>query len=91
MHTLFEQMIYSNHWLWAHVMLGGIMARLFYAFYKKVSPYDKDSLSQVSIGSVLVLAILYEVFEYFFLTWTGILDAAGDIMGAFLMAIIVLI
>ena len=41
------------------------------------------------MSCVLGIAIAFEVFEYFFLTPAGILDSVGDILGAVLMALIV--
>ena len=84
MHPLFKEMIYTNYWLWSHIMLGGILAKLLLYFFK-----NKEWRGQATVSCVLGIAIAFEVFEYFFLTPAGILDSVGDILGAVLMALIV--
>ena len=82
--VLFMKMIFLNQWLWAHVLLGGVAAKIFLEIFK-YKPYK----AQASFSCVLGLAVAYEIFEYLFLTPVGILDSCGDVLGAILMALVV--
>ena len=85
-----------NTWLWFHMLGGGILAKFFeWVYWHKIRKYDSR---QMAVLTVLFVAIAWEVLEYSL----GIqaygndfkrfaLDAFGDIMGAFIMAVIVVI
>ena len=90
MHPLFKYCIYQNKWLWFHILAGGILAKLALAFFKN---------GQIAMEIVLLSAILWEIFEYFKDNVGKIygskkhffLDSLGDIAGAVIMAIIIVI
>jgi len=70
----------QNRWLWFHMLAGGILAHI------------------IPLWTILLLAIGWEVFEYFISDVEKIygskrrffIDAFGDIVGALIVAIIVL-
>lgn len=79
----------KNVWLWFHILAGGIGAKLFNLF---LSPNH-------SVGLVLVIAMLWEVFEYVKDDVKAIygskkaffIDAIQDVAGALIMAVVVVI
>ena len=85
-----------NTWLWFHILGGGILAKIFELVYcHKIRKYDSR---QMAVLTVLAIAIAWEVLEYSMgINAYGnnfkrfVLDAFGDIMGAFIMAVIVVI
>ena len=79
MHKLYKEAIYDNRFLWAHILLGGLLCKLGLLFL----------LPQQAISLVLSVAILYELFQWLSGEHRNFLDAVGDIFGAFIMAIIV--
>lgn len=81
MHLLFEKAIYNNRWLWFHILAGGILAKVFHYFFD----------AQKSIVIVLILAIIYEIYQWISGEHRNFLDAIGDVFGAFFMAVIVCI
>ena len=86
----------NNTWLWFHILGGGLLAKFCeWAYWHKIRKYDSR---QLAVLTVLAIAIAWEVLEYSL----GIqaynndfkrflLDAFGDIMGAFIMAVIVVL
>ncbi len=89
----FKWGFFKNTWAWFHIMFGGIGARLFLIVLDKYQ----------TMALVLLITIIWEVVEYFadggkegMIDIYGSLerwayDSAGDILGANLMAIIVII
>lgn len=86
MKKFFRYAILQNRWLWAHVLLGLIAAKI---------------LTPVIAGGrllliILVAALLWEVGEFLFTDVKGIyggvsfflMDAAGDVLGALVTAAI---
>ncbi len=90
MNSLFKYAVYQNRWLWFHIIAGGFLARLIVHFFHN---------GQLAVDVVLGLAIVWEIFEYFKDDVEKIygskkrffLDALGDIAGAVVMAIIMVI
>ena len=79
MNNLFKEAIYNNRWLWFHILLGGLLCKIFLIFL----------LPQKAILLVIILSILYEIYQWIANIHRNFLDSIGDIMGAFLMAVIV--
>ncbi len=79
---------FHNKWLWTHVLLGGLLAKLVHTKFKKGQ----------TMAIVIFVAVAWELYEYFASDIPAIYgtsirfyyDAAGDIIGAILMALIVL-
>ena len=95
MHPLFQYGILNNRWLWFHILGAAVLARLFLYF---------GYTDQHAFGLVLMIALLWEVIEYFWkmeikknlLSTYGsekrfFLDAFGDIAGAVIISLIILI
>ncbi|APF20385.1 hypothetical protein Calab_1465 [Caldithrix abyssi DSM 13497] len=90
MNSLFKYAVYQNKWLWFHILGGGILAKLALAIFKN---------GQIAMEIVLLVAVLWEIFEYFKDDVEKIygskkrffLDALGDIAGAALMAFIIIV
>ena len=90
MNPLFEYMIYKNKWLWFHIMAGGFLAKILFLIFKN---------GQLAVDIVIALAILWELLEYLKNDIIKIygnkkrffLDSLGDIVGAVIMAIIVIL
>jgi len=87
MHTLVKYALYDNHWLWFHILAGGVLAKIGMALGLG------QQLTLIIIG---VIAILYEIYQWI----TGdivvneqraILDGFADIAGAWLMALVVVV
>ncbi len=80
-------MIFNNKWLWFHIIGGGILAKIFLIWFAP----------QLAFICVAVVAILWEIYEYFKDDVKRIygskkrfyLDAIGDIVGALIMALVV--
>jgi len=79
MHPLFKQAIYNNRWLWSHILLGGLIAKILTTWFA-----PNQVLLIIMIG-----AILYEVFQWITGEHRNILDATLDVLGALLMATII--
>ena len=86
-----------NTWLWFHILGGGILAKLFMAFFGRIAKkYDRRHLAVIA---VFLFAVAWEIFEYTFFglgAYGGdlkrfIIDALQDIAGAVIMAIVVAI
>ena len=83
-HPVFRDMVYDNVWLWSHIILGGIVAKILLYFFRR-----EKWRKLLTVVGVLTLGIVFEVFEYLFLTPVGIFDSGGDVAGAVIMALIV--
>ena len=81
--------IFGNEWLWFHILAGGVLARLGLLLLDQAQ----------TMLAVLLLAIGWEVYEYLtddIIKVYGsverfLYDAGGDIVGALLCALIVVI
>jgi len=90
MNKLFRYAIYDNKWLWFHILAGGVLAKLVMLF---------NCGQQLAVIIVLLLAVGWEILEYISNDVGQIygskerffLDAFGDIFGAFLSAILVVL
>ena len=85
----FKEMTVKNCWLWFHILGGGILAKIFEAY-----------INYPTVLLVLYTAFAWEIFELFYddnpkktygsiKNW--IADSTGDILGAVLMAWIVVL
>jgi hypothetical protein len=86
MHYLMENAIYKNHWLFIHVLFGGILAKALTMF---------GLHAQLVLIIVGIVAVLYEIYQWFF-DHLGdkkrmIADSVADIWGAWLMALVVVV
>ena len=92
LHKFLEYGLNGNVWIWFHIMAGGFFAKIALIWFDKTE----------TMVIILVSAILWEVIEYY---WDGkaegmvdiygsierwFYDSLGDVIGAVLMAIIVL-
>jgi len=86
---IIDAIIFNNYWLWFHIMAGG-------AFAKLLNLFLSDFWSIVILSAVAILWEIYELltsdiqiiygsYKHFFL------DSLGDILGAVIMGIIVVI
>lgn len=86
MHYLMENALYRNHWLFIHIFLGGLFAKILTIF--GLGP-------QVTLIIVGIVAVLYEIYQWFFDRLDDkkrmIVDSYADIAGAWLMALIVVV
>ena len=90
---MFKQAIFNNQWLFFHLFAAAIGAKIGLWFFRKI--LKRYNEKQLTVIIILILAIGWEVLEYslgiqaysnfkhFFL------DACGDVIGAVIMAIIV--
>lgn len=85
----FRHGVLTNVWLWFHMLFGGI-----FAYFCKIANMD----CYTSLLSLLLLAILWEVYEYISdnveNVYGGIerflYDSIGDVIGAMIIAALVL-
>ena len=80
-------MTVGNRWLWFHILSGGFIA--------KVAPMILQNYSPFAI--VAIMAVFWEIIELYWEGWrtygsvkNWIADSLGDILGALLMAWVVL-
>lgn len=81
--------IRMNVWLWFHILIGGILTRIF-----NIVLSDSDS-----VLATFIVAILWEVYESrkddivaVYGSWSRFFyDAAGDVLGAVICGIVVVI
>ncbi len=79
----------QNKWLWFHILAGGILAKIFLNWV--------DSYSTVILIGVVALAwevrefVTKDVEEIYESKKRFFMDAAGDIIGAVVMALIVIV
>lgn len=81
----------SNYWVWFHILVGGILAKISVSF---VSPL-------LTVAEVIVIAMVWEVYEYnrdkdrleeiYGSVEKFVYDSIGDIVGAVLCAVLVVI
>ena len=91
MRNLLTFMIFRNVWLWFHVLAGGAGAKMFMGYFS-LQPNH-------AVFAVFMGALLWEIFEYNLQNIEAVygskgaflLDAVGDVLGALLMAIIVVL
>jgi cobalamin synthase len=83
MHKLYESAIYNNHWLWSHILLGGLLAKILNHWI---------SWQGYIIGIVIAVAVVFEIFQWLLgpRSKKNFMDAIGDVMGALIMAAIVI-
>lgn len=87
--SIYKYAVKNNVWLWFHIMAGGFLMRVFLHFMS----------DQTAFLSVLAIAVLWEIIEYFVTDINAIYgsrkvfltDSLGDVAGACIMAIICLI
>jgi hypothetical protein len=83
-------MIFDNTWLFAHLIIAAIMARV--VDYLWVRFKGELGKGQMAIAIVTGIAILFELFQWLILREpTSFLDSLGDVMAAFIMSIIVVL
>lgn len=90
MRKIFKDMIYNNKWLWFHVLGGGILSKILMVVFKE---------PQVAVTLVLITAVIWEIYEYIRSDVRKIYgskkrffaDSLGDILGAVIMAIIIVL
>ncbi|MBI1924539.1 hypothetical protein HYR99_09840 [Candidatus Poribacteria bacterium] len=81
--------ILDNRWLWGHILLGGLGARLLQIWFKP----------SFIVGIVFLAGLIWEIGEYLLEDLERIygtrkrfyLDALGDLIGEVSMAIIVIL
>jgi hypothetical protein len=78
--------LYDNHWLFIHILLGGILAKALTIF---------GMGAQLTLIVVGIIAVAYEVYQWFF-DHLGdnkrmIVDSVADIWGTWLMALVVVV
>ena len=85
-----KEMTVRNRWLWFHILAGGTLAKFFIIF---------DTSFNAILG-VAVIAIMWEAFEALILkdinnysggTMGWFADSLGDVLGAVLMALVVVL
>lgn len=90
--TRFDWMTFGNRWFWFHSMGGAVGAKLFILV---LSPWSAFAL-------VAIVALVWEMFEYFIDVGCNpdyvygsrerwFYDSLGDVLGAVLMALVVVI
>jgi hypothetical protein len=86
MHYLVENALYKNHWLWFHIIAGGVIAKALTLF---------GVGAQLTLIIVGILAVAWEIYEWFTHRLDdkrrAIVDAWADIAGAWLMALVVVV
>lgn len=96
-----KEMTVGNVWLCLHILAGGILARIFYEIIPYLfegSPYYLHRKRNTVLW-VLAIVVFWEVFELFFWGTSGysggtmgwFADSLGDVLGAVLIALIVVL
>lgn len=95
--VLLKYTIYLNHWLWFHIFGGGLLAKIFIEYGMQ----KNDALFWVMVVAV-AWEFLFFAIRHFWKGWSGygdmfmtprkhyFLDAIGDVVGALIMALVVL-
>jgi len=89
--TIFKYAIYNNRWLWFHILGGAILAKVLLFFF--------HMQGQLTFEIVLSVAVAWEIWEFAYSDVEKIygsvkifiLDALGDIAGATLAALIIIL
>lgn len=71
----------NNRWLWFHILAGGILAKLFLLFETKFA----------SVFWVFMAATAYEMYQWISGEHRDLRDSIEDILGAVIMAGIIII
>ena len=93
-----KEMTVENAWLWFHILAGGFLARSAYKFMR-FRMGSRKAEKRLAILAVFVITLTWEIFELYYWGYANysggamgwFADSLGDILGAVLMALVVVL